>query len=183
MCVLRYPEVLAHYYSLVHLELPREFDPPVLTGLGGMAPPPVPAPPPPTPQSNAAAAAAAAANALAAAGLPRGLELGINGLAGLGVGMPGGGVPRSGPSPSRAASQTKKSKRMSKTERDVERELYEVLYPKEKKPGTPGPASAAGTSQHARRRDSVRSTPAPPGVPMPPGMPMFPGIVRNGPRP
>ena len=168
--MLRYPEVLAHYYSLINIHLPKEFDPPVLAGL---VPPPAPAPPPPAQQPNNATAAAAAAG-----GVPPGFHMGMNGLGGIGI--PGVGMaPLQRPVPSRAASNGKKSsqasKRMSKKERDVEDDLWHQLYTtgEKKDPATPGPASAAGATHQTRRRDSVRSAPVPPpGVPMPP---MFPG--------
>jgi len=169
-CVLRYPEVLAHYYSLINIHLPRAFDPPVLSGL---VPPPAPAPPPPAQQPNNAATAAAAA---AAGGVPTGFHMGSNGLGGMGVGIPSVGMaPLQRPTPSRAASNGKKSsqasKRMSKEERAVEYDLWKQLYMKDG--ATPGLASAAGTTHQTRRRNSVRSAPVPP--PEAPMTPMYPG--------
>ena len=148
-CVLRYPEVLAHFYNQVNLQLPGEFEPPTLSGFGSIAPPPVPAPPPPTPQSNVSAAAAAAAAAATAAGVPLGF----------------GGIPmQPRPTPSRTASQTKKSnlssRKMSKNDRDMEADMIKRLQQEFAKVN----AGMAGAS----------ATRPPPGAPMPPTM--YPGM-------
>jgi len=146
--------------------LPREFDPPVLTGLGASVPPPAPAPPPP-PQPAAAAPVAFA-------------MMGMGGGPGVGVPL----EPMARPQLSRATSQTKKSnlapRRMS-MDREKRMDREELLYPKgeKKKPPAPTPGPGTGTRPQTKRRNSGQYTilsghgsmgavPAPPGAPMPP---------------
>ena len=146
-CVMRYPEVLTHFYSMVSVRLPAEAPPPQLKGLSGAAPP---APPPPSPSPGYGLGVLPDPLPVRGSG---GLGLGSGGL-GVGGGGGGGGStagggaippPPSAPPLSRTASKRSNSaaaKRRSmppamgsiEREKELERDLAaaaaDLLYPR-----------------------------------------------------
>jgi len=189
-CVLRYPEVLAHFYSLVRVRLPPEADPPQLKGLAGAAPddpagPPRPLDFGPGPRPDELPGRSAGDLSAAAGSAHRPPPPSTASKAGV----------------ARAASTTKKSaagaaKRSAgaaaRAERgkELDRDLAADLYPRgaERRRSTgggglaglgvpPPPTSVGGGGERprARRRDSggyyvsnSGRSGVPPGAPMPP---------------
>jgi len=196
-CVLRYPEVLAYFYSLVNVRLPPEASPPQLKGLSVVAPD---AGAPPRPLDFAPAVRPDEQ-------LPARSGGDVSGVGG-GAGSAHAARAASAtgrPGVARAASTTKKSaaggaKRSAaaaaraEREKELDRDLAADLYPRgaERRRSVggapaaglaglgvpPPPGSDAGgreRERRARRRDSggyytlSGRNGVPPGAPMPPG--------------